>query len=155
MLSPLPATTATSNIRLRDGPDPSQGRLELFLMGAWGTACLRNWTSIDSSVVCRKLGYFGAADTLSGPTSYGNGTGMVLVQEPRCQGKESDLLQCDIAYPLGVTNCTHDEDVWVNCLQKGITHHSKCYGCRANFKVEELICWQKASAISAEMFPYA
>ncbi|XP_030838981.1 deleted in malignant brain tumors 1 protein [Strongylocentrotus purpuratus] len=109
---------ATSNIRLRDGPDPSQGRLELYLMGAWGTACLRNWTSIDSSVVCRKLGYLGAADTLSGPTSYGKGTGLVLVQEPRCEGKESDLLQCDIAYPLGVTNCTHDEDVWVNCLQK-------------------------------------
>nr|XP_054773054.1 deleted in malignant brain tumors 1 protein-like [Lytechinus pictus] len=109
---------ATANIRLVDGPDPSQGRLELYLLGAWGTACRKDWTHIDSSVACRKLGYFGAADTLSPPTTYGNGTGMVLLREPRCKGKEADLLQCNVSYPTGVTDCTHDDDVWISCLQK-------------------------------------
>ncbi|XP_011669130.2 deleted in malignant brain tumors 1 protein [Strongylocentrotus purpuratus] len=102
--------------RLADGPDAAQGRVELFYFGAWGTACHLEWTSADSLVLCKMLGYPGVLDTAYF-SSYGPGSGDVLLRQPRCSGKESSLADCNPAYPLGITGCNHSTEVGVTCLR--------------------------------------
>lgn len=46
----------TASVRLVDGTDEFEGRLEVFIDGEWGTVCKDGWTPVDSSVVCQQLG---------------------------------------------------------------------------------------------------
>ncbi|XP_030839511.1 deleted in malignant brain tumors 1 protein [Strongylocentrotus purpuratus] len=103
-------------VRLVGGPDESEGRVELFYFGSWGTVCSYDWTSYDSEVVCRMLGFIGAI-AHSAELSYGNGTGDVILRQPRCSGKESSLVECDPWYNLGNTDCRHTSDFGVSCLK--------------------------------------
>lgn len=43
-------------MRLVDGCDMTEGRVEVCLHGQWGTVCDDRWTNINSEVVCRQLG---------------------------------------------------------------------------------------------------
>ena len=43
-------------LRLRDGFDENQGRVEICFDGVWGTVCHNRWSETDSQVVCRQLG---------------------------------------------------------------------------------------------------
>ena len=44
-------------MRLQDGTDPSNGRVEVCQNGIWGSVCNSEWDHNDASVVCRQLGY--------------------------------------------------------------------------------------------------
>ena len=44
-------------IRLQDGTQPSNGRVEVCQNGIWGSVCNDMWDDADASVVCRQLGY--------------------------------------------------------------------------------------------------
>ena len=44
-------------VRLQDGTDSSNGRVELCQNGIWGSVCSSQWDDTDASVVCRELGY--------------------------------------------------------------------------------------------------
>ena len=44
-------------MRLQDGTDISNGRVEICQNGTWGSVCMDGWDSIDASVVCRQLGH--------------------------------------------------------------------------------------------------
>lgn len=44
-------------IRLMDGENKKEGRVELFINGQWGTICDDGWTDKDATVICRQLGY--------------------------------------------------------------------------------------------------
>lgn len=51
---------------------------------------------------------------------YGNGVGLILLDEVKCTGDESDLFKCD-HNGIGKSNCFHHQDAAVICKEKG-TH---------------------------------
>lgn len=44
-------------IRLAGGSIPSQGRIEVYNGGNWGTVCDSNFDQKEAIVVCRSLGF--------------------------------------------------------------------------------------------------
>uniref|UniRef100_T1J2Z9 Serine protease 12 n=1 Tax=Strigamia maritima TaxID=126957 RepID=T1J2Z9_STRMM len=102
-------------VRLVGGPNNHSGRVEIQYRGIWGTICDDNWDDADALVVCRSLGYFGAAKAHKFP-QFGDGTGPIWLDDVHCFGLESDLSHCEKS-PWLKHNCNHKEDAEVTCSQ--------------------------------------
>ena len=50
------ANCNTGDIRLVNGSNPLEGRLEICINNAWGTICHDSFSSDDAGVACRQLG---------------------------------------------------------------------------------------------------
>ena len=48
-------------------------------------------------------------------STYGRGTGPILLDNVHCAGTETSLQQC-VANPIGDHNCDHYEDAGVRCM---------------------------------------
>ena len=48
---------AHGSIRVRGGSTSMNGRVEVCQNGDWGTVCDDGWTTVDSDVACRQLGF--------------------------------------------------------------------------------------------------
>ena len=99
--------------RLADGSVSSEGRVELFLNGAWGTVCDNWWDIREARVVCRQLGFPDAREAVVG-AAFGPGSGPILLVAVNCQGDENDLMECPHE-GVGVHYCRHSWDVGVIC----------------------------------------
>uniref|UniRef100_A0A3Q2T3M3 Neurotrypsin n=1 Tax=Fundulus heteroclitus TaxID=8078 RepID=A0A3Q2T3M3_FUNHE len=103
----------TLPVRLVGGRSESEGRVELFHAGQWGSICDDQWDHNDAEVVCRQLGLSGVARAWS-QAHFGKGTGRVWLDEVRCSGNELTLEQCPKS-AWGEHNCLHSEDAGVSC----------------------------------------
>ena len=101
-------------VRLVDGSNEWEGRVEVYYNGSWGTVCDDSWDIDDAQVVCRMLGYPGVVEAMSS-AAFGQGEGEIILDDVVCQGSESSLAECSHSGYL-VDNCGHNEDAGVRCL---------------------------------------
>ena len=77
--------------------------------------CDDSFSEVDASVVCIQLGYSpSGATVISGARVYGEGTGIIWLDEVHCQGFELHLSYCGHR-GWGIQDCSHSEDVGVEC----------------------------------------
>ncbi|KAK3589457.1 hypothetical protein CHS0354_030578 [Potamilus streckersoni] len=109
----IPPTSAIQ-IRLVNGPSPSEGRIEIFKDGMWGTVCDDGWDNNDAKVICRMLNYLGG--TAYSQSKYGHGIGDILLDNVECSGLEQSITDC--RFPgWNQHDCDHQHDAGVFCNQ--------------------------------------
>ena len=107
-------TAAEGAVRLVGGNTTLEGRVEVFLLGQWGTVCDERWDHIDAIVVCRQLGYPRAVEA-PGSAFFGAGSGPSWYSSVRCAGTERNLTECSKnIYNFG-SACPHSQDAGVVC----------------------------------------
>nr|XP_034369370.1 scavenger receptor cysteine-rich domain-containing protein SCART1-like [Arvicanthis niloticus] len=86
-------------LRLRDGQSHCDGRVEVFLDGAWGRVLDNAWDLRDAAVVCRQLGCGEAqlAYDAPAPSHKTIPVGLSLVH---CLGSETHLIQCKVSVSM-------------------------------------------------------
>ena len=109
----LPLLLIVAKVRLRGGARPSEGRVEVYHNGVWGTVCDDSWDINDALVVCRMLGYRGAA-AAPGSARFGQGSGRIWLDNVNCAGPELNISHCS-HNGWGNHNCVHSEDAGVIC----------------------------------------
>ncbi|XP_031460306.1 scavenger receptor cysteine-rich type 1 protein M130-like [Phasianus colchicus] len=102
-----------TGFRLANGSTACAGRVEIQVMGTWGTLCASRWDISDAHVLCRHLGC-GFADTVPKGGHFGGGTGPVWSDSFHCDGSEALLAQCPVT-ALGASLCSHENDAAVVC----------------------------------------
>ncbi|CAH2321870.1 neurotrypsin-like [Pelobates cultripes] len=103
-------------VRLVDGENTKEGRVEVFLNDEWGSVCDDGWTDNDAVVVCRQLGYRGLAKART-MAYFGEGQGPIHLDNVDCSGSENTLAECN-KQDSGIHNCWHNEDAGVICDYK-------------------------------------
>ncbi|XP_023682442.2 uncharacterized protein marco [Paramormyrops kingsleyae] len=98
-----------ANVRIAGGG--SQGRVEVFYQGQWGTICDDSFDVTDGGVICRMLGYQRAVSVSTGAA----GSGKIWLDDLNCTGTESSIFDCR-ATTIGTHNCSHNEDAAVSCV---------------------------------------
>ena len=104
-------TVEEGSVRLAGGANLTDGRVEIFIFGQWGTVCNYDWDLVDATVACRQLGYL-RADT---STSFGAGSGPSWYSNLRCTGTEMNLTECSKSLSFTGNACSHSQDVGVVC----------------------------------------
>ncbi|XP_068521856.1 antigen WC1.1-like [Anas acuta] len=105
--------------RLVNGSTACEGRVEVNMLGTWGTLCASRWDLSDAHVLCRHLGC-GFAESIPGGGLFGRGTGPIWRDSFHCDGTEAHLGQCPVT-ALGASPCSQENAAAVIC--SGLTHH--------------------------------
>ncbi|XP_062578441.1 CD5 antigen-like [Saccostrea cucullata] len=104
------------SVRLINGSSPSNGRLEIYYSGVWGTVCGDNWGSTEAGVICAMMGFSRVNATPYSSSWYGTGSGPIWLTDVICNGTEVSISMCSHSH-WGDTSgeCSHDQDVGVHC----------------------------------------
>jgi len=93
--------------------DISRGRVEIMMNGQWHTVCSQRFGFKDANVICNQLGLNGARTVRTGYYGEGKNGKIVALKNRGCGGGERNLLNCDLSLE---NNCTHAEDVGIECI---------------------------------------
>ena len=114
--------TYGGELRLVDGANIYEGRVEICVNNQWGTVCDDDWDTSDAEVVCRQLGYNLTGDAIAYTNAYfGQGAGHIWLDNIKCTGSENELLNCS-HNGIGIHNCDHEEDASVLCPTSNISN---------------------------------
>ena len=91
-----------------------EGRVEVFLLGHWGTVCDYNWDFVDAIVVCRQLGNLQAVEALR-YAAFGAGSGPSWYSSVHCTGTERNLTECSKSISNVGSACPHSRDAGAVC----------------------------------------
>lgn len=114
-----PTIRPSTTVRLRDGPTPESGRVEIYHNGIWGTICDDNWDIRDATVICNMLSFnytWAAVSYIlqADPAADHIGKGPIWLDDVACNGNETSITECAHRGWL-VHNCVHQEDAGVYC----------------------------------------
>uniref|UniRef100_A0A8B9T2B3 SRCR domain-containing protein n=1 Tax=Anas platyrhynchos TaxID=8839 RepID=A0A8B9T2B3_ANAPL len=112
-LSHRPLSPEYTGFRLVNGSTACEGRVEVDVLGTWGTLCASRWDLSDAHVLCRHLGC-GFAESIPGGGHFGRGTGPVWRDSFHCDGTEAHLGQCPVT-ALGASPCSQENAAAVIC----------------------------------------
>ncbi|XP_072411949.1 scavenger receptor cysteine-rich domain-containing protein DMBT1-like [Chiloscyllium punctatum] len=120
-LSPWPSVivqTEHKEMRLVNGKNRCEGRVEVFYNKTWGTVCSESLDFHDATVICKQLHCGVLVDISYDNKLFGAGTGPIWLGEIDCPSKESTLWQCQ-RNPWGQHNCNGRKDAGVLCSGSG------------------------------------
>ncbi|KAM9593296.1 scavenger receptor cysteine-rich type 1 protein M130-like [Morphnus guianensis] len=100
-----------TGFRLVNGSTACAGRVEVQVLGTWGTLCASHWHLLDAHVLCRHLNC-GFAESVPGGEHFGRATGPVWRESFHCDGTEAHLGQCPVI-TLGASPCSHGNNAAV------------------------------------------
>lgn len=94
--------------------ESSEGRIEVYRNGTWGTVCDDIFGRSDADTACRQWGARTPAVSWRTRAGYGPGTGPILLDNANCANSAmlESLFYCSIET---THNCAHSEDVGVRC----------------------------------------
>ncbi|XP_039391949.1 antigen WC1.1-like isoform X1 [Mauremys reevesii] len=102
-----------TGFRLVNSSTVCSGRVEIQVLGAWGTLCDSRWDLPDANVLCHQLNC-GLAVSAPGEAYFGKGIGSVWTDTFHCNWHEPHLWHCPVT-ALGASKCSHDNDASVIC----------------------------------------
>lgn len=116
----------TIPVRLSDGSDDLEGRVEVLVHGQWGTICDPQFDRNDANVVCRQLGFSASSDVYTS-SQFGGATSSTpfALGSVYCSGQEAQLGDC---YGASIkftpsSSCNHStDDVGIRCYGEGCNH---------------------------------
>ncbi|XP_060563145.1 deleted in malignant brain tumors 1 protein-like [Ruditapes philippinarum] len=115
-----------SPVRLMNGSNPYEGRLEVWHDGSWGTVCDGGFTVLSATVVCKMLHYPHTDPLVIMSTHFGAGKLPIKLNDVKCTGTETSLQQCPHR-SCGSNNCSHSENVGISCTQVRLVNGSSQY----------------------------
>ena len=107
-------TAAEGAVRLVGGNTSLEGRVEVFLLGHWGTVCDYNWDFADAIVVCHQLGNLQAVEAPR-YAAFGAGSGPSWYYSVYCTGTERNLTECSKSASNFGSACPHSRDAGAVC----------------------------------------
>ena len=111
---PIDDTVAEGSVRLVGGNTTLEGRVEVFLLGQWGTVCDYNWDFVDAIVVCRQLGNLQAVEAPR-YAAFRSGSGPSWYYSVHCTGTERNLTECSKSISNVGSACPHSQDAGAVC----------------------------------------
>ena len=118
-------TAAEGAVRLVGGDTLLEGRVEIFLLGQWGTVCDYNWDLADATVVCHQLGYPRAVEAPR-EAAFGAGSGPSWYYNVYCTGTERRLTGCSKSNSNFGSACFHSRDAGAVCSSQSHAFFCNC-----------------------------
>ena len=114
-------TAGEGAVRLVGGNTSLEGRVEVFLLGHWGTVCDSKWDFVDAIVVCRQLGNLQAVEAPR-YAAFGAGSGPSWYYRVYCTGTERNLTECSKKISNTGNACSHSQEAGAVCSSESHIH---------------------------------